>query len=265
MVAMSKRGNARSKQAVYNPRELRGTGALAASSAQALRGRGRVFIDNGTLEALKWIALVFMTGDHINKYLLGDSSPLLFAFGRLVMPIFGFVLSYNLARPGALEAGVYERMAKRLLIVGLIASPAFIALGGLAWGWWPLNILFELLTTVGVIYCWRRGGWQGKALAVVVFLVGGSSVEFWWPAVAMNLCFYSYFKSGKFRWFVLSALFCAMLFVINRNQWALAAYPLVLLASRLKMSLPRIRLAFYVYYPALLYALLLIKYASSVV
>src|SRR4051812_42258689 len=49
-------------------------------------------ISDGSLEALKWVGLVLMTSDHVNKYLLQDASPTLYALGRMVMPLFGFVL-----------------------------------------------------------------------------------------------------------------------------------------------------------------------------
>ena len=42
----------------------------------------------------------------------------------------------------------------------------------------------------------------------------------------------------------------ALLYVINRNLWALAALPLIFAARQVKRALPRGRLGFYVYYPA---------------
>ena len=62
----------------------------------------RLVLGDGTVEALKWLGLLFMTGDHVNKYLFAQKLPCLFELGRLAMPIFGFVLAYNLARSGAL-------------------------------------------------------------------------------------------------------------------------------------------------------------------
>ena len=40
-------------------------------------------LSSGTLEALKWLALLLMTLDHVNKHLLHASVPELFAAGRL--------------------------------------------------------------------------------------------------------------------------------------------------------------------------------------
>jgi hypothetical protein len=74
--------------------------ATAAAPSSSLRTNGlpRLQLANGSLEALKWLALLLMLGDHVNKYLLHDAVPVLFDAGRLVMPIFAVVLGYNLGR-----------------------------------------------------------------------------------------------------------------------------------------------------------------------
>ena len=105
----------------------------------------RVVVSDGTIEALKWLALLLMVADHTNKYLLHDASHTLFSGGRVAMPLFVFVLAYNLARPDSYKRGTHSRTMKRLALFGLLATPPFIALGGLLAGWWPLNILFALL------------------------------------------------------------------------------------------------------------------------
>ncbi len=46
-----------------------------------------------------------------NKYLFDGSHPWMYALGRISMPLFAFVLGYNLARPGALASGSYSRTA----------------------------------------------------------------------------------------------------------------------------------------------------------
>src|ERR1035437_4304359 len=104
----------------------------------------RLALTDGTIEALKWLPLVLMTFDHINKHLLHEAVPAIFDAGRLAFPLFGFILAFNLARPGTLAREGYSRVLKRLAIFGAIASIPFIALGGLAWDWWPLNIMVTL-------------------------------------------------------------------------------------------------------------------------
>ena len=207
-------------------------------------------LSSGTLEALKWLALLLMTLDHVNKHLLHASVPELFAAGRLALPLFGFVLGYNLARPGALASGGYSRTARRLAIFGSIATIPFIALGGLGWGWWPFNIMATLLVATLCAWLIEVGGPARLVAAAAVFIVGGALVEFWWPGLAVCLLAWAYCRRPS--WFTLALWIGALasLYVINRNLWALAALPLIFAAGRVNVNVPRGRLGFYVYYPA---------------
>lgn len=90
------------------------------------------------VELIKWVALILMIGDHINKYLLNDTIPILYNAGRVVMPLFCFVLAYNLARPDSYTYSVYSKVCQRLMIFGLLATPAYIMLGGVIDGCYRL-------------------------------------------------------------------------------------------------------------------------------
>lgn len=227
----------------------------ARTSHADANGLPRLVLADGTVEGLKWLALVLMVLDHVNKYLLHDSVPGMFAVGRLSMPLFGFVLAYNLARPGTLANGVYPRVMKRLTVIGAIASVPFIALGGLLAGWWPFNIMVMLLIAVGVMYLTEKGGKVSMALAVLLFVVGGGFVEFWWPALALCLAAWRYCKAPSWSALLVWIVATAALYVINRNLWALAAFPIVFLAPQVRLKLPRLQSVFYAFYPIHLAAL----------
>jgi TraX protein len=217
-----------------------------------------VVLSSGALEALKWLALVLMTLDHVNKYLLQGLVPEMFAAGRLALPLFGFVLGYNLARPGALASGAYARTVRRLAVFGGIASAPFIALGGLGWGWWPLNIMATLLLATVCAWLIEIGGTARLAAAGALFIAGGALVEFWWPGVAACLAAWAYCRRPGWVTLALWVGALACLYVINRNLWALAAMPLIFSARSVKVDMPRVRLGFYVYYPvhlAVIYSL----------
>ena len=215
----------------------------------------RLVVSNGTIEGLKWVGLLLMTGDHVNKYLFAERLPGLSELGRLAMPIFGFVLAYNLARPGALEGGAYARAITRLALWGAVASVPYMALGTVLGGWWPLNILFTLMLAAVVMYLVEVGGVARVTGAVLVFLVGGAFVEFWWPALASCVACWAYCKrSSGWRLAAIVAA-TASLWFINRNLWALAAVPLMLLAPEIDVAIPHLRYVFYAYYPAHLAAL----------
>jgi hypothetical protein len=207
-------------------------------------------LGNGTVEGLKWTGLVLMTLDHINKYLLHESVPALFALGRLALPLFGVVLAFNLARPGTLERGVYPRMLGRLAIAAAISEIPFMALGGLAWGWYPFDILVTLMVATAIMWTLEAGGSWRVAWAIVIFLVGGALVEFWWPGVAMCVAAWLYCRRPSYAYLLWWIGATAALYLINRNLWALAALPLIFYAPHVHWRVPRIRYAFYMYYPA---------------
>ncbi|MFH0782579.1 MAG: TraX family protein [Pseudomonadota bacterium] len=216
-----------------------------------------LILSNGTLETLKWLGLILMTGDHVNKYLFNGTLPVLFEAGRLALPLFVFVLAYNLARPHALERGVYRRTMIRLAIFGGLATPAFIALGGLRFGGvWPLNIMFTLLAFAATACLIEKGR---VFTAGIVFLVGGGLCEFLWPAIAFGLAVSSYCKKPSLATAAVALIACAILWFINHNMWALTALPVILLATRFNLRVPRLRLLFYAYYPLHLALLLLIR------
>ena len=223
----------------------------------------RLVVPDGALEALKWIALLLMTGDHIDKYLFNGTKTLLFNAGRIAMPLFVFVLAYNLARQGTLERGAYPRTMQRLVLFGVLATPAFIALGDLMAGWWPLNIMFALLVLTVVLFLMERRTAGGFVAAAAVFLVGGSFVEFWWPALAFGLAVWWYCKRPSWMALTLALVALVALGFVNGNLWALAALPVVLVASRVDMRVPRLRWVFYAYYPAHLIAIWLIRIQMS--
>tara|TARA_Y100001972_G_C7576263_1_gene289142 strand:- start:202 stop:930 length:729 start_codon:yes stop_codon:yes gene_type:complete len=211
-------------------------------------------IADGSIEALKWVALVLMVGDHVNKYLLHEASGSLYALGRLVMPIFGFVLMHNLCRPAALARGVHVRVMKRLVAFGMLSTPAFAYLVG----WWPLNILLTLLVATLIVFLWDRGGTARRLLAIMVFVFGGALVEFWWPALLCCLGAWAFLKRPTALRLTLWAMATASLAVINGNFSALIALPLIWSATRVVIPTPRLRWVFYAFYPAHLTALALL-------
>jgi hypothetical protein len=228
----------------------------ADSRAQVDNRSTRLIFSDGSIEALKWIGVILMTADHINKYLLHDSIPAIFNAGRMAMPIFSFVLAYNLARPRVLQTNVFFHVATKLAIYGALASVPFIGLGGLGWGWWPLNIMATLLVAVTVIFLIDRGGSLNFVLSIIVFVAGGALVEFWWPAIAGCVAAWKYCRKPNllalFVWFIATAA----LFFVNKNYWALGSAIVILLMHRVELNVPRSPRFFYFYYPthlALLY------------
>jgi len=213
-------------------------------------------LTDGAVEALKWLALLLMVADHVNKYLLQEQVPVAFDLGRMVMPIFAVVLGFNLARG---VPGTFPRVALRLSLYGSLATVPFIALGGLAWVWWPLNVMATLLTATLVCWAFNAGQLPQKVLACMLFLIAGSSVEFWWPGVALCVAAWSYARAPS--WFALLGGVAALvaLRIVNGNDFALLTIPVLALATMWRRPLPRARHVFYVFYPTHLAALWLLQ------
>lgn len=209
------------------------------------------------LELLKWLALVLMVVDHVGKYVFKGAVPGLFEAGRISMPLFVFVLACNLARPDSLPDGRYRRVLSRLAFVGLIATVPYTLLQHFVGGyWWPLNMMFTLFVGVGCASLFAAGGVKNAVFAVLLFVFGGLLGEFWWPAIALLLCVWAYFRSPSLLWLLGALLSAASLSAINQNQWALAAFPIVFASRWWSFPLPRVRDFFYWFYPLHFAALL---------
>lgn len=221
-----------------------------------------LMLHDGTVEGLKGLGLVAMTADHVDAFLLARTWPAGFALGRLALPIFVIVLAYNLARLGAHTPGRYQRVLIRLLVAGVLATPFFVALGGSFVGAWPLNILFSLALLTAVV--WGLGGDQfQQAGALALLLVGSVWVEYFWVGTVLGVAAWSYVRrpSGAAAAVGLAAL--AGLAWLNGNDWAWMALPLLALATRLRLPIPRLRHLFYLYYPLHLATLWAIRQGMS--
>jgi hypothetical protein len=206
----------------------------------------RLSLSDGAVEALKWLGLVLMTLDHVNKYLLQGQVAWMFAAGRVVMPLFSVVLAWNLARPASLASAgqVAWRTARRLAVFGLIATPVSWALIGP----WPLNILFMLACAAGAIALLQRGR---PLRALAVGLVGGFLVEFWWPAIGMTVAGWCFLRQPSWRAGLGWCTGMVLVGLINGSQWGWACLPLVGLTGWLgsRLVLLRAKWWFYAYYP----------------
>src|SRR5450631_2394737 len=257
---MNGRASADARGAILDVAAIRGQG-IACAPRQWHRPWAMAY---GSLEAIKWVALVLMVFDHVNKYLYAEKLPVIFQLGRIVMPMFGFVLAYNLARPDALANGLHGRMMYRLALMGLAATPICVILNSQfvnASVWWPLNILFTFLLVVALTYLIDRGGSKRYALAVALFILGGAVVEYLWMGVLCCLGAWLFCRKASLPRLLLWILGTLSLTVINSNTWALAALPIVLMAGRMPHRLSRQTWLFYGFYPAHLLLLLFIRLA----
>ena len=221
-----------------------------------------VRVTAAALEAIKWVGLILMVVDHINKFLFNGFNGTAFAWGRLAMPCFVFVLAYKLALA---DESAYKRVMLRCVAFGFIALVPLYLMGGATRAIYPLNMLFTVCVLTMVLALLRRGQWFSAAC---VFALGGCVVEFWWPALALGVAVWWFARMPGWWPCVVGLASLLALEPINRNGWALAAIPLVVLLvvlfggakdgdGRYRSSMAR--WFFYAFYPGHLLILALVR------
>ncbi len=227
---------------------------MPARIVQAERG---ALVTSGGREFLKWLAAVFMTGDHVLKVLAIGYVPVVAELGRVAFPLFALVLAYNLAQPNA----DVEKSIKRLFVWGVIAAPvAAIAFQRV----FPLNVLLAFALAAVCILAIERRRWIFLAACA---LLAPAAVEYQWSGLAIVLGGWVFWRN-PWQWrlsrpvsaLLLLVLPVASLYFVNDNSWALLALPLLACAA-LRMPIPRSRRAFYLYYVGHLLVLVLLAYA----
>lgn len=210
---------------------------------------------------LKVAAIIFMTLDHVNKYIYNYGIPEFYYIGRLALPLFVLILAYNLSK---LDYNQLLKVALRLLVFGAISIIPYNLLGSpISMGWWPLNVFFTL-ASISLIACLLSFSSKGRikdlfrALAFVVFLVSGVVVEYFWPAIGFGVAAFTYFRLAKIpvpNWkksilLILAAVMLYGICSINGNYYALLALPLFFGASKIKITVNlRWKWFFYWFYP----------------
>lgn len=219
-------------------------------------------IDSGTIESLKWLAVLLMTIDHINSYfifpLTGKPYVELFNMGRVAFPLFALVIAYNLARPRSNndEKRAIVSALKRLTIFGVISMlPYYFATSGRTL---PLNIMFTLALATALIYNLRIAADKESRFARytlyfftnMLFVIGASLVEFSFYGVSLIIAAWLFFRYSSSISLVMTVILTFSLYAVNESHWALLALPIFALGYVMEVKIPRInKYAFYAYYP----------------
>ncbi|KHS05611.1 conjugal transfer protein [Xanthomonas phaseoli pv. phaseoli] len=209
-------------------------------------------------EALKWIALVLMTGDHVAKVFFGGYVPVLSELGRIAFPVFALVMAYNLAQPRA----DYAKSVLRLAGWGLLAQPFHAWVFGY---WLPLNVLLTFSLAAAVVVLLGRvigieSSNKSQRRPFLLLLLGFLAplvVDYQWSGVWLVVTAWGWFRTRRGGWLLLAAGSMAALCWYNANVWALAALP-VLALGYVWWPVPRLRWAFYGYYVGHLFVIALI-------
>lgn len=199
-------------------------------------------------EVLKWVALLLMTGDHVNKALLDGAAPWLGDAGRVVFPVFAFVLAWNLhnASPASRAASV-----RRLVIAGLLVQPLHAVVFGF---WTPATVLLTLALGLFV-----ADGRHALWLRLLAFAAGSLFVDYQWAGVAFVAASVYVIRhlDGMNAWAAL-AVALVPLCLFNGNAWAILSLPLLWWLGAMPGTVPRWRWTFLAYYVAHLAVLALL-------
>jgi hypothetical protein len=224
-----------------------------------------ITISSGSLEFLKWFAFLAMIVDHVDVFLFNRQMPFLYEIGRLAMPIFMMVLTYNLAQSAIDNNHSYWRVASRLLIYGLISIPIIYLLrqnAGVS-ETFPLNILFTLLVVTLFCQLWEGGTTQEYTVAILFLFAGGIFVEYFWPGLLLGVSAWAYFRYRNWYFFLGAGIpALGLICLLNGNLWATASLPIVLVLSKIRIKFPRFRHIFYALYPAHLALLLAVQFLT---
>jgi hypothetical protein len=211
-------------------------------------------LGDGQLEALKWIALASMFLDHFGRHLLGwGQETWVFALGRIAFPLFALVLALNLAREGDRAARAARTATRLALWCAVSVLPSIWARGEPS----LINVLGTL--GLGAALCWAIASpapivWRAAVCLAVT--VASPWVEFGLPGVFVIPAIYLWCTQRQPE----AALLALVLFLLTvwlnasfggwHGLWGtLVVLPIAWGVSRLAVSVPRLRLAFYLVYP----------------
>lgn len=152
-----------------------------------------LIINSSQLELLKWSALIFMIFDHLIKFNIIIDNVLLFSLGRLVFPLFSFLLAYNYIY----NTKSKEKYIIRLLIFAIISQFSFSLFFGV--GLFPFinnnfvgNIFYTLSISLSIIYFYE------KRRILLLFLVSIISIyinyDYGVGGILLTLSFYTLLK-----------------------------------------------------------------------
>lgn len=219
----------------------------------------QIKISNGALEALKWLAMILMTIDHVNRIFFDGNNITALSIGRVAMPLFAFVFVYNLARPEKFTPAIYFKTFTRLIFFGILAMPSYMGMMK-SYNLIPLNILFSFLVASSTLYFYEKEGTSART--IFCFLVGGILVEYNWLGIFICISSWLYCKKPSIATLLICFAAYFLLDFANNSNWTLLAIPIIILATQIDINIPRWRYFFWWYYPLHLTILLLIKMCS---
>lgn len=238
----------------------------SSTRAGKTRAAAGIVLHESALSVLKLLALLTMTLDHVDFFAFGGALGLDNTVGRLAMPLFVFVMAYNLCAPQrqagrdrASRGRTRQRMLHRLMIFGLLAVLPMAMLRheaqlvpSVAAGVFPLNIMFTLACCVlWVIWSDQvkhlingddvitRPVWAAQtllgtvyALEFMLLLMAGFFVEYHWWVMALFGAFVLLVQRDSMAGLLLSGVCLLALYPFADSFWPVGVLGLIWVAQR---------------------------------
>ena len=207
---------------------------------------------SGTIEFIKWIAIIAMAVDHIGLILFPDVTALRMV-GRVALPLFGYLLIHNYL----FFTNDKKRYIVRLWVFAAISQPFTYFIVSPS-----LNIFFLLALGLNTIYLIEgiKVAASSRAIeSITAFIVVSLSlvfslfVSYGLFGLTLLLFMYRSFDKSEYVFFVFLSI-VLMNFSMEHTSYMYLGflfYPIIYFSGQLDLKIKRMKpLFFYVFYPA---------------
>lgn len=222
----------------------------------------KINISDNSLNFVKWFALAAMIIDHIDAFFFNRQLIYFGYVGRAAMPLFGFILGFNLARVDGCsrnaagntngergDTGLF-RILVRLSFFGFISVlPHLIAVSYLGRTLLPLNAMVSLAFSVAFLILIKRRRFLSICAAMSLLIVSVFFVEYGFAIILQVAAVYYLFKSPSIMLVTAALLALSLFSIFNGNQWAFSCLGVILFSGFCTINLPRCQKFFYLFYP----------------
>ena len=206
---------------------------------------------SGTIEFIKWIAIIAMAVDHIGLILFPDLTVLRMV-GRVALPLFGFLLIHNYL----FFTTDKKKYIVRLWVFSAISQPFFYYIVSPA-----LNIFVLLALALSSIYLIEstKGAGSNRAIEsmtgfviVSLALVFALFINYGVFGFALLMFMYLSFTKSEYAFFVFASI-ALMNFSMTHVSYVFCGflfYPIIYFSGQLDLKMKRMNpLFFYMFYP----------------
>lgn len=215
-------------------------------------------LNNSQIELLKYIAFFLMIGDHYSNLFLTDENILKY-LGRIVFPLFSFVLVYNYI----FNTTNKKKYIIRIFLFALISEPFYQFAFNEYFSHYSMNILFSLGIGLFLLYIYEEyKEWKIMYLIIFPFLIiFNFYISYGIQSIFLILSLYFFLKKNNIFNFI---ILCLSIFLLNIflsiliSLIGLFSILVIYIVSKININIYRNKYIFYIFYPLHLLLLKLI-------